>query len=135
MLDEVDRSSIHGCEHDDGDAGQRHDSSGDVPHRRPDALHHPEPHDGDDDVYPAVRRIDTPRRRRVEREQPGEQRQTERCRNEQQRALALPEPEVGQVAPDDLRHRRHDEEQHGPELWHHRSPTRDFSPRRPSTIA
>src|SRR5687768_18340012 len=50
---------------------------------------------------------------RSEREQPGEECQADRSRNEQPRGLSLPQPEIRQVATDNLGQCSCDEQQSG----------------------
>ena len=72
----------------------------------------------------------------MERQQPGKERQGERRRDQQERRFAFPQPEVGQVAPNDLCECRQYEQQGGPKhsrrtvmgRWSHLTPPQDTTP-------
>src|SRR3546814_5403874 len=61
-------------------------------------------------IHAAVRRIHAPGGGGMQRQQPGEQREGKRSWQQQPDTLALFQPEVWQIAADDLRYRGNDEQ-------------------------
>jgi hypothetical protein len=78
----------------------------------------PEPDDGHRDVHAAVGRVDASGGGGVQRQQPDEERETRRGRDQKPGRRTLLEPEVGQIATDDLGDGGRDEQQGGLELRH-----------------
>jgi len=90
-------------DHRHAEQGQAHAQA--VGPGRADAVHQPQPGQRDADVDAAVGRVDASAGLRVQGQQPDEDGQAERGRQQQPGAAALLEPEPGQVAADDLRQR------------------------------
>ena len=97
---------------DEGDhrhAGEAERHAEQIRPDRADAVHRPQPEQRGADVDAAVGRVDPAAGLRVQGEQPHEQREAQRRRQQQPGAAPLPEPEPGQVAADDLGQRRQPE--------------------------
>lgn len=101
--------SVSRREEDDRHAAQRQARAHAVDPGGANAIHQPQPEQGRADVNAAIRSIDAATRLRVERQEPGEQREAQRSGQQEPGALALLEPEPRQVAADDLGQRRQSE--------------------------
>lgn len=102
-------SSVARGEQDHGHAAQRQTHAQAIDPGRPNAIHQPQPEQRHADVDAAIRGIDAPRGLRVQGQELGEGREAERGGQQQPGALALLEPEPGQIAADDLGQRRQPE--------------------------
>lgn len=102
-------SGAAGTEMDDHHAQHKEPGPESVRGHGTDAVHAPQPGQHDADVNPAVGSIDTPGRLRVQRQQPSESSEAHGSGQQQLRAAALLEPEIRQIAADDLREGRRDE--------------------------
>jgi hypothetical protein len=95
---------------DDRHPDECYRGASDIPARQRDPIHQMEPRQGDGDIHTPVSGVGAPRSVRVEGEQPGEQPQGDRGRQQQPRGFPLLDEQPGQVAADDLGHRRDCEE-------------------------
>lgn len=99
------RLSMSWSKHDNSHTRERHHGTCHIPGRWPDTLDGPEPEHRHKNVDASIRGIGAAGGCGVEREQPCKQREACGGRQKKPRALALLEPEVGQIATDDFRNR------------------------------
>jgi hypothetical protein len=97
-------------EDDDHHPDQRDGDAGHVPPVRSLALHDGEPGESRRDVHGAVGRIRSPGRTRVERQEPGEDGQARRAGQQEPGRARSAQPEIGEVAAEDLRESGDEEE-------------------------
>lgn len=104
--------------HDNGHARERHQRARHIPGRRPNTFNSPEPEYRYKNIDPSVRGIGPAGSGRMEREQPCKQCKAASGRHKKPYALALFEPEIRQVAPNDFRNCRRQEKNKSLQLKH-----------------
>lgn len=117
-------SGVSRREHDDAHAGDGHRCADQVPDGRAYSVNRPEPDDRGGDIDPTVRGVNAAGSGGMERQQPDEQRERRRRGQQHPRRRALRQPQVRQVAADDLRNRGGDKKGEGLELKHDKSALR-----------
>lgn len=106
--------------HQDPHPRQDHYRPHEIPESERHSLHDPQPDQRHRDIDRSIGGIDPARCSGMQRQQPGEERQQQRRRDQEQGRLSLPQPEVGQVATNNLSDCSEREQQNSTEhgrLW------------------